>query len=121
MGSMAYAPLLNTTNKSPSPRRHVDSQSPAWTSTTQEPYYSNEDIEILHEIVSIAQEKLDNVGGARLLPAAALFKAYDEVLPQHGIDPDDENHLSRLIFRIGGEKGTLSLPEKFQAVLANSQ
>ncbi|KAH8720894.1 hypothetical protein HC256_001277 [Beauveria bassiana] len=76
-------------------------------------------IEILHEIVSIAQEKLDDPNGARSLPAAALFKAYDEVLPKHGIDPDDENHLSRLIFRIGGEKGSGSLPEKFQVVLAS--
>ncbi|KAM3516721.1 hypothetical protein NHJ13051_009647 [Beauveria bassiana] len=76
-------------------------------------------IEVLHEIVSIAQEKLDDPNGARSLPAAALFKAYDEVLPKHGIDPDDENHLSRLIFRIGGEKGSGSLPEKFQVVLAS--
>ncbi|KAK8143194.1 hypothetical protein G3M48_007584 [Beauveria asiatica] len=120
MGSMAYAPFPPPKNKLPSlPHYHVDSHSPAWTSTTQDPYYSNEDIEILHEIVSIAQEKLDNPNGARPLPAAALFKAYDEVLPKHGIDPDDENHLSRLIFRVGGEKGSGSLPEKFQAVLAS--
>ncbi|KAM0739945.1 hypothetical protein ACQRIT_005129 [Beauveria bassiana] len=120
MGSMAYAPFPPSRNKLPSlPHYHVDSHSRAWTSTTQDPYYSNEDIEILHEIVSIAQEKLDDPNGARSLPAAALFKAYDEVLPKHGIDPDDENHLSRLIFRIGGEKGSGSLPEKFQVVLAS--
>ena len=52
------------------------------------------------------------------LPAAALFKAYDEVLPQHGIDPDSDNHLSRLIFRVGGEQGPGSLIDKFQAILS---
>lgn len=76
------------------------------------------DIEILHEIVAAAQEKLEDNNGLQPLPAAALFKAYDEVLPRHGVDPDDENHLSRLIFRVGGEKGFGSLPEKFQTVLA---
>ncbi|KAJ3498522.1 hypothetical protein NLG97_g1055 [Lecanicillium saksenae] len=119
MGSMAYAPFQSPRSKSPPRQHHVDSQSPAWTSTTQDPYYSNEDIEILHEIVSIAQEKLEDPNGPRPLPATALFKAYDEVLPKHGVDPDDENHLSRLIFRVGGEKGSRSLPEKFQAVLAS--
>ncbi|KAJ6787480.1 hypothetical protein PWT90_02704 [Aphanocladium album] len=117
--AVAYAPFQSPRSKSPLRQQHVDSQSPAWTSTTQDPYYSNEDIEILHEIVSIAQEKLEDPNGPRPLPATALFKAYDEVLPKHGVDPDDENHLSRLIFRVGGEKGSSSLSEKFQAVLAS--
>ncbi|KAJ4153311.1 hypothetical protein LMH87_009803 [Akanthomyces muscarius] len=108
MGSMAYAPLQPPKNHSPTPEHHIDPQSPAWTSTTQDPYYSNEDIEILHEIVSNAQEKLEDPNGPRPLPAAALFKAYDEVLPRHGVDPDDEKHLSRLIFRVGGEKGPVA-------------
>lgn len=76
------------------------------------------DISILHDVVSCAQDKLETAHGPRPLPAAALFKAYDEVLPRHGVDPDNDNHLSRLIFRIGGERGHGTLPDKFQAVLS---
>jgi hypothetical protein len=75
------------------------------------------DISILHDVVASAQEKLEAAHGPKPLPAAALFKAYDEILPRHGVDPDNDNHLSRLLFRIGGEKGHGTLSDKFQAVL----
>ncbi|KAL6858649.1 Sfi1 spindle body domain-containing protein [Trichoderma novae-zelandiae] len=62
-------------------------------------------------------EHLDNAPGPKPLPAAALFKAYDEILPQHGIDPESDHHLSALVFRVGGEQGSGSLLDKFQSIL----
>ncbi|KAM0512171.1 hypothetical protein ACHAPE_009101 [Trichoderma viride] len=83
----------------------------------KEPYYSNRDITILHAVITAAQEQLDHATGPKSLPAAALFKAYDEVLPEHGVDPDTDQHLSALVFRVGGEQGGGSLLEKFQSIL----
>jgi protein SFI1 len=51
------------------------------------------------------------------LPTNALFKAYDRILPNYGIDPEHDHHLSRLVFRVGGERGTDNLLSKFRAVL----
>lgn len=75
------------------------------------------DIAVLHAVITAAQEQLDNATGPKPLPAAALFKAYDEILPQHGVDPDSDHHLSALVFRVGGEQGSGSLLEKFQSIL----
>ncbi|KAL7942282.1 Sfi1 spindle body domain-containing protein [Trichoderma barbatum] len=83
----------------------------------QEPYYSNRDIAVLHAIIAAAQEKLDNATGPKPLPAAALFSAYDEVLPQHGVDPDSDHHLSAFVFRVSGEEGGGNLLDKFQSIL----
>ncbi|KAL7909884.1 Sfi1 spindle body domain-containing protein [Trichoderma velutinum] len=83
-----------------------------------EPYYSNRDIAVLHAIIAAAQEKLDHAAGPKPLPAAALFSAYDEVLPQHGVDPDSDHHLSAFVFRISGEEGGGSLLDKFQSILS---
>ncbi|OAA33670.1 centrin-binding protein Sfi1 [Moelleriella libera RCEF 2490] len=82
-----------------------------------EPYYSNEDITILHAIVSLAQERFDRSRRPKPLPAAVLFRAYDDILPTFGIDPDTDHHLSALIFRVGGEHGSGTLVDKFQAIL----
>ncbi|OAA46255.1 centrin-binding protein Sfi1 [Metarhizium rileyi] len=87
------------------------------TQLTQEPYYSNEDIEILHSVVSSAQDEFDRSPFPKPLPAAVLFKAYDDILPTYGIDPDSDHHLSALVFRIGGEHGDRSLSSKFEAIL----
>ncbi|KAH6610970.1 hypothetical protein Trco_000990, partial [Trichoderma cornu-damae] len=100
----------------------------------QEPYYSNRgrvlwcsiifaraltttDIAVLHAVITAAQEQLDHATGPKPLPAAALFRAYDEILPQHGVDPDSDHHLSALVFRVGGEQGGGSLLDKFQSIL----
>ncbi|KAL7930937.1 Sfi1 spindle body domain-containing protein [Trichoderma chlorosporum] len=83
----------------------------------KEPYYSNRDIAVLHAIIAAAQEKLDSATGPKPLPAAALFSAYDEVLPQHGVDPDSDHHLSAFVFRVSGEEGGGSLLDKFQSIL----
>lgn len=69
-------------------------------------------------MIATAQEQLNITSDPKPLPAAALFKAYDEVLPQHGIDPDSDHHLSTLVFRVGGEQGDGTLLQKFQAILA---
>ncbi|KAG8417822.1 hypothetical protein J3459_006490 [Metarhizium acridum] len=90
--------------------------SPNQTQLTQEPYYSNKDIAILHSVVSSAQDEFDRSPFPKPLPAAVLFKAYDDVLPTFGIDPDSDHHLSALVFRIGGEHGG-SLLDKFEAIL----
>ncbi|EXV01291.1 Sfi1 domain spindle body protein [Metarhizium robertsii] len=90
--------------------------SPNQTQLTQEPYYSNQDIAILHSVVSSAQDEFDRSPFPKPLPAAVLFKAYDDVLPTFGIDPDSDHHLSALVFRIGGEHGG-SLLDKFEAIL----
>ncbi|CAG7563181.1 unnamed protein product [Fusarium equiseti] len=87
------------------------------TPSSQEPYYSNEDIATLHAVVVAAQELLDSVPEPKPLPAAALFKAYDAVLPAYGIDPDSDHHLSTFVFRVGGEQGENSLLDKFQSIL----
>ncbi|KAL1897564.1 regulator of (H+)-ATPase in vacuolar membrane [Ceratocystis pirilliformis] len=80
-------------------------------------YYSNSDIQILHEIVKAAQYLLDTLSPSECIPTSALFRAYDEILPAHGIDPDDDHHFSRILFRIGGERGDEPLIKKFEIVL----
>ncbi|KAI8718578.1 hypothetical protein NCS52_00637100 [Fusarium sp. LHS14.1] len=85
--------------------------------SSQDPYYSNEDIAALHSVVVRAQELLDTAPEPKPLPAAALFKAYDQVLPTYGIDPDTDHHLSTFVFRVGGERGGGTLLDKFQSIL----
>lgn len=76
------------------------------------------DIATLHAVAAAAQKLLDSSPEPKPLPVAALFKAYDVVLPSYGIDPDTDHHLSALLFRISGEKGDGSLVDKFQAILS---
>ncbi|KAF4961599.1 hypothetical protein FSARC_10128 [Fusarium sarcochroum] len=94
-------------------RSSIASRAPS----SQDPYYSNEDIAALHAVVVAAQELLDSAPEPKPLPAAALFKAYDAVLPTYGIDPDSDHHLSTFVFRVGGERGDVSLLDKFQTIL----
>ncbi|UNI19734.1 hypothetical protein JDV02_005895 [Purpureocillium takamizusanense] len=105
---------------------HIDSASPPGRArsptstgmhTGPDSYYSNQDITILHFIVAAAQDELDHAPEPKPLPAAVLFKAYDEILPTFGIDPDSDHHLSAFIFRIGGEQGNGTLSDKFQLIL----
>ncbi|KAI1381113.1 hypothetical protein F4677DRAFT_117195 [Hypoxylon crocopeplum] len=80
--------------------------------------YSDQDIEILYGIVTRAEEILSELTPSSRLPTHALFKAYDEVLLQHGIDPDDDQRISKLVFMVGGVKGTDSVMEKFKKLMA---
>ncbi|KAK1999537.1 hypothetical protein LX36DRAFT_604920 [Colletotrichum falcatum] len=81
-------------------------------------YYSDEEIAILHDVVAAAQENLELLPEGERLPTNALFQAYDAVLPLYGVDPEEDHHISRLVFRVGGERGDGSLLEKLRAVLS---
>ncbi|KAF4507037.1 hypothetical protein G6O67_005713 [Ophiocordyceps sinensis] len=96
-----------------------DGHAPTTTLTKSEhdSYYSNHEIAVLHSIVAAAQHELDHAPDTKPLPAAVLFKAYDEILPNFGIDPDSDDHLSAFVFRIGGEQSHGTLFDKFQAIL----
>lgn len=83
-----------------------------------EPYYSNDDITILHEIVATGEEILASLPERERLPTNALFSAADEVLPKHGYESEDVPHISRLLFRIGGQRSEDTLLDKFRSVLA---
>ncbi|OLN95303.1 hypothetical protein CCHL11_04812 [Colletotrichum chlorophyti] len=80
-------------------------------------YYSDRDINILHHVVATAQENLNLLPEGERLATNALFQAYDDILPTYGIDPEEEHHISRLVFRVGGERGDKSLLGKLHAVL----
>ncbi|KAF4333564.1 RAV1 [Fusarium beomiforme] len=120
-GSNATSPAASM---SPAAQRAVSPSDDGRSSNTsrapssQDPYYSNEDIAALHAVVVAAQELLDSAPEPKPLPAAALFKAYDAVLPTYGIDPDSDHHLSTFVFRVGGERGDGSLLDKFQTILS---
>ncbi|MCJ1382475.1 hypothetical protein MMC17_005588 [Xylographa soralifera] len=74
------------------------------------------DVAILHEIITTAQES-PNVND---LPFRAVFGAYDQVLAQHGLDPDHDQVLLRFLFRLGTKRGTgQSLFDAFEALLAD--
>jgi protein SFI1 len=75
-------------------------------------------IEILHDVVANAQQSLNQLPERDRLPTNALFQAYDTVLPLYGLDPESDQHISRLVFRIGGERGDGSLIDKFRAVMS---
>lgn len=76
------------------------------------------EITVIHDIVTSAQVRLDQLPEVERLPTNELFQAYDAVLPTYGIDPENDQHLSRLVFRIGGERGDGTLLDKFRAVLS---
>ncbi|KAH7346664.1 Sfi1 spindle body protein-domain-containing protein [Rhexocercosporidium sp. MPI-PUGE-AT-0058] len=83
-----------------------------------EPYYSNEDVAILHDVVVLAQEIFPKLPERERLPTNALFGAYYDILPRIGIDTDHDNRYARVLFKIGGQRGPATLYEKFEAVLA---
>ncbi|KAK0390028.1 hypothetical protein NLU13_3601 [Sarocladium strictum] len=110
------SPARFSVNTDPSPYASP-AASGQHTDTVPDLFYSDQDVIILHDIVSLAQHDLDNAPAPKPLPAAALFKAYDEVLPQYGIDPDGDHHFSAFVFRVGGEEGDAPLLDKFQTIL----
>ncbi|KAJ4142451.1 regulator of (H+)-ATPase in vacuolar membrane [Fusarium falciforme] len=111
------APMSPSAQRAASPSDDGRSSNASRAPSSQDPYYSNEDIAALHSVVVAAQELLDTAPEPKPLPAAALFKAYDQVLPTYGIDPDTDHHLSTFVFRVGGERGGGTLLDKFQSIL----
>ncbi|KAH8684712.1 Sfi1 spindle body protein-domain-containing protein [Tricladium varicosporioides] len=85
---------------------------------SEEPYYSNEDVAILNDIVVLAQELLPKLPERERLPTNALFNAYYDILPRLGIDADHDSRYARVLFKIGGLRGQDSLFEKFEEILS---
>ncbi|EAQ86999.1 hypothetical protein CHGG_08252 [Chaetomium globosum CBS 148.51] len=80
--------------------------------------YSDEDIELVHEIVTLAETLYPTLPERERLPTNALFLAAEEILPRHGIDPENTpSHIARLIFKIGGQRSGNTLSDKFRSVL----
>ncbi|KUI53400.1 hypothetical protein VP1G_00566 [Cytospora mali] len=121
----AAFPMHHASDNTPLPNGNGDGESdnnrpsPTPIRTRPEPYYSNDDITILHEIVATGEEILASLPERERLPTNALFSAADEVLPRHGYESEDVPHISRLLFRIGGQRGEDTLLDKFRAVLAD--
>ncbi|CAD6449206.1 0f4fbff0-c293-46ef-9f68-ee7149042d47 [Sclerotinia trifoliorum] len=91
----------------------------SWSTTTDEPYYTDDDLLILHDIVVRAQHILPTLLPRDRLPTNALFRSYYEILPRVGIDTDHDNRYARILFKIGALRdfnGTLF--EKFEEVLS---
>ncbi|CAK7209424.1 hypothetical protein SCUCBS95973_000434 [Sporothrix curviconia] len=80
-------------------------------------YYSNEDIELLHQVVALAQDILPTLPKRDKLPNTALFRAADIVFPRYGLDPDTDDKLNRIIFMVGGMRSTDNLLDRFRTVL----
>lgn len=83
-----------------------------------EPFYTNEDVAVLHDIVVLAQELLPNLPERERLPTNALFNAYYDILPRVGVNADFDSRYARILFKIGGQRGQGTLYEKFEAVLS---
>ncbi|KAI1825065.1 hypothetical protein F4861DRAFT_502940 [Xylaria intraflava] len=80
--------------------------------------YSDEDIRIVYGIVVRAETILaEELTPSTRLPTHALFLAYDEIIAENHLDPN-ERHISKLVFMVGGVKGQKSLMDKFKAVMA---
>ncbi|KAI0484637.1 hypothetical protein GGR56DRAFT_614707 [Xylariaceae sp. FL0804] len=80
--------------------------------------YSDDDINILHEIVTRAEVILnEELSIDARLPTHALFLAYDEVINARGIARSNEDHISRLVFMVGGVKTESTIKGKFNAVM----
>lgn len=76
------------------------------------------DIQLLGEIVRVAEEIYPTLAEGDRLPTNALFQAAEQVLPGHGYDPENApTNISRLIFKIGGLRSDGTLMDKFRSVL----
>jgi protein SFI1 len=83
-----------------------------------EPFYTNEDVAVLHDIVVLAQELLPKLPDRERLPTNALFNAYYDILPRVGVHADYDSRYARILFKIGGLRGQGTLYEKFEEILS---
>jgi hypothetical protein len=83
-----------------------------------EPFYTNEDVAVLHDIVVLAQELLPALPERERLPTNALFNAYYDILPRVGVNADYDSRYARILFKIGGLRGDGTLYEKFEEILS---
>ncbi|KAI0112181.1 hypothetical protein GGR51DRAFT_508394 [Nemania sp. FL0031] len=90
----------------------------AYLTTIDRNEYSDDDIKLMYEIVVRGETILaEELTPSSRLPTHALFIAYDEILAEYGLEPNDR-HISKLVFMVGGVKGQRSLMDKFKAVMA---
>lgn len=74
---------------------------------------------MVEEIVRLGDALLPTLPESHRLPTTALFQAAEQILPEHGYDAENTpSHISRLIFKIGGQRTGETLGDKFRAVLA---
>ncbi|KAF5860443.1 hypothetical protein ETB97_001605 [Aspergillus alliaceus] len=89
----------------PSQRRHL---------SYEDPSLSDEDVGLLYQVITRAERdpKVER------LPYRVLFKAYDEVIAEHGVDPDPGYACLRFLLKMGS-KNVIgdSLFEKFENLL----
>ncbi|RKF74129.1 Sfi1 spindle body protein [Golovinomyces cichoracearum] len=83
-------------------------------SNSDEPFYSNQDIDVLLRMVLKAETFLPK----DILPTKALFSAYFSTLAQLKVDPEHDSRFARVLFKIGGLRGRESLFKKFEYVLS---
>jgi protein SFI1 len=83
-----------------------------------EPFYTNKDVAVLHNIVLLAEELLPQLPERERLPTNALFAAYFDILPRVGVNADHDSRYARVLFKIGGLRGTEAIYEKFEEILA---
>lgn len=88
---------------------------PSW---NPEPFYTNEDVAVLHNIVLLAEEILPGLPERERLPTNALFSAYYDILPRVGVNADHDSRYARILFKIGGLWGPGTIYEKFEEILS---
>ena len=76
------------------------------------------DVEILHNIVVLAQTTLPTLPERERLPTNALFNAYYDILPRIGVNADYDSRYARVLFKIGGLRSQGTLYEKFEEILS---
>ncbi|KAH9893750.1 hypothetical protein F4778DRAFT_748381 [Xylariomycetidae sp. FL2044] len=79
--------------------------------------YSDREFEMLYRIALRSEEILAGTSPSSRLPTHALFKAYYEILPTYGYEPDDDQKFSKIMFIIGGIRGNTSMVDKFKAFM----
>ncbi|KAE8366093.1 Sfi1 spindle body protein-domain-containing protein [Aspergillus caelatus] len=89
----------------PPQRRHL---------SYEDPSLSDEDVGLLYQVITRAERDPE----VERLPYRVLFKAYDEVIAEHGVDPDPGYACLRFLLKMGS-KNILgdSLFEKFENLL----
>ncbi|KAL8949153.1 MAG: hypothetical protein Q9222_004718 [Ikaeria aurantiellina] len=76
---------------------------------------SDNDVGILYQIITSAEHDSD----VQAHPFRSIFKAYDTILAQHGLDPDHDQIYLRFLLRLGGKRQPgAALYERFEALLA---
>ncbi|KAL4895830.1 Sfi1 spindle body protein-domain-containing protein [Aspergillus ambiguus] len=82
--------------------------------SSEDPSLSDEDVGLLYQIVSRAEEDPE----VALLPYRVLFKVYDEVIAEHGVDADPGYACMRFLFKMGSKNVVGdTLFEKFETLL----